>query len=100
VRFSLARFGGVAALDRPPLVVETAALPAGHAARLQALTERACFFELPADLGPSHPVPDALGYQLSVTGDDGRAHCVSFGAGAAPEALRELLAAIRAAAAR
>lgn len=97
MRFTLTRFGGFAAVQRPPLVVDTAGLPRKDAARLRRLTEAAGFFDLPADLGPPGAVPDAQGHELAVTDDAGRSHAVSFGAAAAPEALQALLAAVRAA---
>src|SRR5512138_1422089 len=98
MRFALVRAGGVAGLARPPVVVDTGTLGAEDAARLHDLTDRAGFFGLPADLGPAEPAPDAFGYELTVTADDGREHAVSFAASAAPPALRELVEAIRRAA--
>lgn len=95
MRFTLVRSGGFAAVQRPPLVVETSALEKKAARRLQALTEAADFFGLPADLGPKQAVPDALGWELEVTDDGGRTHAVSFGASAAPASLQALLAALR-----
>jgi hypothetical protein len=95
MRFVLSRVGGVAGIPQPPLVVDTAALPPEVAARLEALVQRAGFFGLAPELAPARATPDAFGHSLTVSAE-GREHTVSFEAGSAPAALRELVATIRA----
>ena len=55
-------------------------------------------FDLPPELGLSEPVPDAFGYQLTVTEPVGRAHSVSFSEPIEAPLLKELVQAVRSAA--
>lgn len=95
MKLVLTRAGGVAGLRQPPLELDTQQLAAPVRQRLHDLVEAANLPELPASLGEANP--DELGYELSVTGDDGRRHTVEFSYASAPPALRALVAALRAA---
>jgi emfourin len=97
MRFELTRFGGVAGLSPPPLILETSALPAQRAAELERLFGAVGFWELPAELAAGRPLPDTFSYELAVR-DGERAHAVAFDTRSAPAELLELLAAVRAAA--
>jgi hypothetical protein len=92
---TLSRSGGVAGLNPRPLRIDTSSLSPTEAARLRALVQGAHFFTLPADLGAADASPDAFGYELDVTDDEGREHAVSFALDAAPPSLRALVSAVR-----
>ncbi|HZX96420.1 MAG TPA: protealysin inhibitor emfourin [Myxococcales bacterium] len=93
MRLVLSRVGGLAALQRPPRTVDTAALPADKAAELHDLVHRAVFFDLPPELGTA--TPDATGHVLTISDGD-REHTVSFDHPSAPAPLRELVSALNA----
>ena len=79
------------------MTVDTDLLDQEAASRLRSLLDRAAFFELPDEIASPRPVPDAFGYELTVT-DAGRVKSVSFDYDSAPESLRELANSVRAAA--
>jgi len=93
MKLVLERGGGVAGLRKPPLAVDTAALPVGDRDRMVALVEAAELATLPRVIGDA--ANDQLGYTLSVTGDDGQAHTIDLVISAAPPALRELISELR-----
>jgi hypothetical protein len=95
MKLVLTRAGGVAGIRKPPLELDTQTLAAPDRQRLHDLVDAASLAEQPAGRGDAHP--DELGYELSVTHDDGRSQTVEFShAGASPE-LRALVAELRAA---
>jgi hypothetical protein len=87
--------GGFAGIVKPPLAVETDALPAADDSRIRELVGSARFFTLPAELPPDRVVPDSFGYTLTIRGDKGEEHSVSFTDRSLPDELRELVSAIR-----
>jgi hypothetical protein len=93
MRFVLSRFGGLAAIRQPPLVVDTASLPQDESMRLHSLVQQAGLHQLPAELSSAQP--DTFGYELQVTHDDGQVTSVSFDHSSAPQPLRELVSALR-----
>ena len=95
LKVSLSRSGGVAGISPPAIVVDSEDLPADEGQALQQLVDAAGYFDLPAELGPAGDRPDSFGYTLSVSDERGRTHAVSFDHGAAPQALKDLVAAIR-----
>jgi hypothetical protein len=95
MRFVLSRSGGFAAVRRPPLVIDTASLPQDEATSLESLAGQANLHDLPPEL-PGDTQPDAFGYELRVTHDDGQETSVSFDHKSAPESLRTLVSALRA----
>jgi hypothetical protein len=95
MKLVLTRAGGVAGIRKPPLSLDTQTLAEPARQRLQALVDAAKLPELPARLGEARP--DELGYELSVTHDDGRSHTIEFSHASAPPELRALVAELRAA---
>ena len=87
--------GGVAGVPRPPVVIDTAALPAGEAGAWQELVAGADFFALPATT-PAGPARDAFAYEITVEAD-GRSHSVRTTDATLPPALRPLVDRLRAA---
>ena len=100
MRLTLTRVGGFAGIAKPPLSFETADLPADDDRRIRELVDSARFFALPADLLPNRVVPDSFGYTLTIRGDNGEEHSVSFTDRSLRDELRELVSAIRKLAAR
>lgn len=92
MKLALTRGGGIAGLRKPPLELDTAALPAADAAHLEALVASANLGAQPRSLGDDHP--DQLGYTLEVT-RDGRTDAVDFTLAAAPPPLRALVDELR-----
>ena len=91
MRVFLTRSGGFAGIQRPPVVIDTAALPANRAAEGHAVFARVPFSSLPASL-PGKPQPDRFNYVLEVEAADGRRHRLQFGEA---DASRELMAFVR-----
>jgi hypothetical protein len=94
MKLELARGGGVAGLQRPPLVVDTAALPDAARGPLEALAARV--LALPAPRVAE--VADQVGYALTITDDRGAAHTIDFALGSAPPELKALVGELRRAA--
>lgn len=92
MKLVLTRGGGLAGLRKPPLELDTQALPAADAAHVQALVDAAGLGAQPRRLGADHP--DQLGYTLEVT-RDGRTDAIDFTLDAAPPPLRALVDALR-----
>lgn len=95
MKLVLTRAGGVAGLRPAPLEMDTQRMAEPARQRVHDLVEAARLPELPASLGEANP--DELGYELSVTHDDGRRHTVEFSYASAPPELRALVAELRAA---
>src|SRR5262245_13842817 len=95
MRLALSRFGGLIGTAGPTVTVDTDSLDHDSASRLRNLLDRAAFFELPDEIESPRAKPDA--YELTVT-DGEREKSVSFDYQSAPEALRQLANAVRAAA--
>ena len=93
MRFVLSRFGGLAAIRQIPLVVDTANLPQDVSLRIHGLVQQAGLRQLPSEM--SSDQPDAFGYELQVTHDDGQVTTVSFDHASAPQPLRDLVSALR-----
>jgi len=91
MRVTLTRSGGFAGIQRPPVVLDTAALPPARAAEGRAVFEKVPFPTLPAAI-KGKPQPDRFSYGLEVEAEDGRRHRVSFGEA---DASRELMAFVR-----
>jgi len=87
MRIEFTRSGGFAGLS-VRLAIESAELPAGEREALEALIERARFFELPSRL--VSPVPDAFQYDLAIE-REGLRHAVRLDERGAPEAVKPLL---------
>ena len=83
------RFGGVAGIQRPPVVVDTATMGSGAGA-LEDLVHRSKFFELPKEVLPEHPIRDGFQYEITVQDGD-RKHTVTTTDAAASADLRALL---------
>ncbi len=73
--------------------VDVDALPAEAAAKLRRLVEASKFFSLPPKIMKKAPQPWDFVHEIDVE-DEGRTHGVQFHEDAAPEALKELLAAL------
>ena len=97
MRLALSRFGGLIGTAGPTVTVDTDSLDNDSASRLRNLLDRAAFFELPDEIESPRATPDAVGYELTVT-DGEREKSVSFDYQSAPEPLRQLANAVRAAA--
>lgn len=97
MRLALSRFGGLIGLAGPTVTVDTDSLDHDAASRLRNLLDRAGFFELPDEIESPRATPDAFSYELTVT-DGEREKSVSFDYESAPEPLRQLANAVRAAA--
>ena len=95
MRLTLTRAGGFAGISKPPLVIETDDLPAADAQRVRALVANARFFTLPAELAAARVDPDSFGYTLTILGEDGQEHSVSFTDKSLQNILRELVSTIR-----
>jgi len=91
MRVTLTRSGGFAGIPRPPVVVDTAALPANRAAEGDAVFAKVPFSTLPASL-PGKPHPDRFNYVVEVEAADGHRRRVQFGEA---DASRELIAFVR-----
>lgn len=94
MRIELTQDGGLAAampgLQKPPITVDTGALPEAAAAELARQVEAAGFFELPAQAGaPPRGAADYRHYTLTVA-DRGRQHTVAFDQFTPNEALQAL----------
>ncbi len=92
----LQRFGGVHGLIRPPAILDVARCAPERAAELKELVARSGFFDSPAEILPATPAADSFQYALTVR-DGQRAHTVTMTEAAAPEPLRTLLRAAKAA---
>jgi hypothetical protein len=95
MKLALTTAGGVAGLRRPPLELETGDLASPARQRMEELVHAAKLAASPA--GQDEASPDELGYELTVTHDDGRVHTVEFSHASASPELRALVAELRAA---
>jgi hypothetical protein len=91
MRFTLTRSGGFAGVRRPPLALDTAAVPPAKAKEGHSALTAAGFFDLPTAI-KGKPQPDRFSYELEVQHDDGRTHKVAFGEA---DASKELLKLVR-----
>jgi len=95
MKLALTTAGGVAGLRRPPLELDTGDLASPARQRMEELVH-AAKLGAPAT-GPEEGSPDELGYELTVTHDDGRVHSVEFSHASASPELRALVSELRAA---
>jgi hypothetical protein len=94
MKLALTRAGGVAGLRRPPLELDTRDLAPPARQRMEELVDAAPLAAPPA--GREAASPDELGYELTVTHDDGRVDTVEFSHATASPELRALVAELRA----
>jgi hypothetical protein len=97
MRLALSRFGGLLGAAGPTVTIDTDSVDPQVASRLRNLLDRAAFFDLPDEIASPRAKPDEFGYELTVT-DGERFKSVSFDYDSAPEPLRQLANAVRAAA--
>jgi hypothetical protein len=90
----LQRFGGVAGIIRPPIMINTEACDAAAAAQLDKLLRVSNFFELPSEILPERPIADSFQYELTIQ-VNGNEHTVTTTERSAPQTLRDLLQAVR-----
>ena len=93
MKLSLARYGGVGGIQKPPIVIDSEALPEATRVRLHKLVAEARLDTSPPSLEKAKP--DVFGYELCVTDHDVQ-HTVEFSFGEATSELRALVAEIRA----
>jgi hypothetical protein len=104
MKLTLERFGGIAAIRKPPLVVDTAKLSKSDAERIETLASQVLSARKPsvrarAPAPPPAPTatPDAVSYELAISADDAE-HSLSFDHTTAGDTVQQLVAALRAAA--
>jgi len=85
--------GFVAGIRRPPVSIDTAALPADAAKAWHDLVAAADFFNLPPTSSPG-PARDAFSYRITVE-SEGKQHTVQTQGGSAPSALSPLIERLR-----
>ena len=90
MQLRLSRTGGFAGIQRPPIMVDTANLPAAEAKRCEELVRDAGFFERPRDRSPVRQ-PDRFEYTIEVFRPGGATQAVTFGEADAPDAWLELV---------
>lgn len=99
MKFTLERFGGIAAIRKPPLVVDTAQLPREDAEKIEALAEEVLSARGGARraraAAPSGAQPDAVSYELKIAEEEDE-HALSFDYAKASEPVQQLVAALRA----
>ncbi|MEW6304784.1 MAG: protealysin inhibitor emfourin [Verrucomicrobiota bacterium] len=89
MRITVTRSGGFAGMMPPPVTIDTAALPADTARRLEELA--ADFFALPQSLGAPARQADRFQYTIRVVHDNGREHTVTCNEDGAPEDVLEMV---------
>jgi hypothetical protein len=99
MRLTLTRSGGFAGIMRPPVTLDTSALPVADARKVESLLESARFFQLPSLLG-AVAQPDRFQFTLEVERPDGVKHSVTFNEQAAGDELQEIIRRIQGAARR
>jgi hypothetical protein len=97
MRISLTKLGGVVGVPRRPIVVDTDDLPRAADAELRRLVEEANVLSLPEDIGGRGEV-DRTAYTIEVE-DGARRKTVCFDYACAGEPLRNVVAALKRAAA-
>jgi hypothetical protein len=93
MRIDFQQSGGVAAIARPPVVIDTAGMDRQQAQKWHDLVAAADFFNLPPTFPPG-PGGDAFSYRITV-GQDGRRHTIHTRRGVGPAALDALIEHLR-----
>jgi len=89
MRVSLVRTGGFAG-RRVQVDLDSRALPATRARRLQSLLEKSRFFDLPVLMDSGVPGPDRFRYRVTVE-EENRSHTVEAAEASVPDTMRPLL---------
>ncbi len=95
MRLTLSRVGGFAGIAKPPLVIETTRLPSEDVQLIVRLVSDADFFSLPEELKADRIDPDSFAYTLTIVGETGEEHSVSFTDRSLEGAMRELVTTVR-----